>query len=399
MSQSIGGTTMNAHQSWVRFALLIAMLWASQQTAWTNEPQEAIAVAFAKSESWDFNKTPLSSALKSIANKAHLAVICDLASIEQQWIDLEQILITHKSQAEPLDATLAALLTPNKLTWVVRNEVILVTTPEAAAERYSEVKLYKVTRKIAPARRVESIRTSIAPQSWALSGGAGDITSLPPNFIVISQSPGIHREVAKAFASSVSTVAGPRLEPFDSAKSNKALESPIAIHANAGSLAAVLRMIAKENRLGLSIHDAALKEAKIDLNALNVTMGINRGPRSSSVLSLALELSHPDLTWTLNGDMLLITTRSALGKILRKQTYDISDIASKIDGKYLVEAIEYNVYPKSWQFGGGDGKIELTEQGKLEVEQSENVLREIEQLLSDVRYGLAEPKEKKALTP
>lgn len=375
------------------------MLWASRQTALTDEPQDAIAVAFAKSESWNFNETPLTSALKSIANKANLAVICDLASIEQEWIDLEQILITHKSQAEPLDATLAALLTPNKLTWVVRNEVILVTTPEAAAERYSEVKLYKVTRKIAPARRVESIRTTIAPQSWAISGGAGDITPLPPNLIIISQSPEIHREVTKAFASSVSTVAGPRLERFDSAESNKALESPIAIHANAGSLMDVLRLIAKENRLGISIHEAALKEGKIELDGLKVTLGVNKGPRSSSVLSLALELSHPDLTWTLNGDLLLITTRSALGRILRKKTYDINDIASKIDGKYLVEAIEYNVYPKSWQFGGGDGKIELTEQGKLEVEQSENVLREIEQLLSDVRFCLAEPKDKKTLTP
>ncbi len=146
--------------------------------------------------------------------------------------------------------------------------------------------------------------------------------------------------------------------------------------------------------MGLAIHSAAMKEAKIDLSSLKVTLDLNRGPRLSSIVPLILELSHPELTWNFHGDPILITTRTTLAKLPRKKTYDVSDLTSQVDGKYLVEAIEYNIHPSTWQFGGGEGKIELTELGKLEVEQSEIVLREIEQLLSDLRFGLAERKEK-----
>jgi hypothetical protein len=75
-------------------------------------------------------------------------------------------------------------------------------------------------------------------------------------------------------------------------------------------------------------------------------------------------------------------------KQISKKTYAIKDIVGQVDGKFVVEAIEYNVYPASWQFGGGDGQIELTDEGDLIVEQCGLVHRELEHLLGALRAGL-----------
>jgi hypothetical protein len=287
-----------------------------------------------------------------------------------------------------LSQTLDDLLTPNQLTWIQRHDALLVTTPTAAAERFSYVQLYKLTRKVAPARRAESIRTSVAPESWKIAGGKGDIAPIPPNWILILQSPVIHRQIAATFASSVEPIGNETPIKTGSAMLDKSLSSEMTIQTQAQPLTKLLQQLSAQHQVAITIDSAALNEAEIEPADLNPSLEIVQPRKFSSVLSLALDLSHPELAWLAEGDGLRVTTRSAAMKQISKKTYAIKDIVGQVDGKFVVEAIEYNVYPASWQFGGGDGQIELTDEGDLIVEQCGLVHRELEHLLGALRAGL-----------
>jgi hypothetical protein len=101
-----------------------------------------------------------------------------------------------------LGAALRLLLHPVQLTYIVQDEVLMITTPEEA-ERHLVTCVYDV-RDLLPQSRsgadfdslIDTIVSCIATESWAENGGGeADIRPLRPGFLVVSQTAPVHDEI------------------------------------------------------------------------------------------------------------------------------------------------------------------------------------------------------------
>lgn len=377
-------------ESLARYPLSLAILALTALSAFGQEPDDGIEKALTKPIELNLENVSLREALATVSKKLKSPIITDRRALESEWIDDQELKVTLQSKDQPFEPALEAMLRPHGLCWIKRHEVLLITTPQAAANQYSEVRLYKATRKLQVARRVHSIQTSVAPDSWKVNGGTGDMAPLPPDFIVIRQSPLIHREITRAFAHSIAPVVSGSQTKSGNGALDKALNSHASINAVKSSLSSILEQLAKKHAIEIKIDDAATADSAIDPQSLNITLQADV-PRLSSALSLVLELANPDLIWIAQGNTLKITTKSIAAKSRSTRRHEIADLVPKVDGKYLVEAIEYNLSPETWQFGGGEGAIEWTDEGKLVVLQSEPVHREVEKLLAEIRTALKPP--------
>lgn len=372
----------------ISLPLLVSIVAA---TAVVDEPADIINASLAKPIDVAFEKKSLVDTILVLQGRADTPIVFDALALEEVWIDPQTTLVTYNAKKKPLANILDEVLAKLELVWIKRHDVLVVTTPAAASERFSETRLYKLTRKVTPARRVDAIRTSVAPESWKLAGGKGDLSPLPPSYIVIFQSPVVHRQIAVTFAQSLTPVESVLREHAGSPKLDKLLQRGGSVGGGA-SPAKTLTQFAEGLSIEITLDQEAFKTAEIDPNELKIKLHNEYAVPIVSLLSLTLELAHRELIWFFEGDKIKVTTKAAAMKVASEKTYDVKEIVSVVDGKYLVEAIEYNISAASWEFGGGDGKIELADEGKLIVNQNPLVHRELDRFLGELRKNLADSK-------
>jgi hypothetical protein len=112
----------------------------------------------------------------------------------------------YPGPAVPLGDALDQALKPSRLTWTIRDDAIVITTPEEA-EREPLVFLYSVRHRLSsPDADSEALRAAIvrkySPKSWEDSGGIGVIRYWEKSqSFVITQTPQVHRQLARELAS------------------------------------------------------------------------------------------------------------------------------------------------------------------------------------------------------
>lgn len=116
--------------------------------------------------------------------------------------------ITKRLESTPLEAILQHSLSELELTFAIRHNVILITTPEDAESELT-TKVYPVRDLVAYSTDagkhgygedydslIELITTTLAPQSWDEVGGPGAIAEYPnASALVISQTDEVHRAI------------------------------------------------------------------------------------------------------------------------------------------------------------------------------------------------------------
>lgn len=374
----------------VSATFLSTLLLLTGAFAPAQERTSKIDLALAAPVDADFADAPLSDVIRTLGNLVKTSIVIDQLALDEVWTDPTTTKVTFQAKQTPLAETLDAILKPHELVWIERHEVLFVTTPAAAAERFAETQIYKLKRKVAPARRAEAIRTSVAPESWKLAGGKGDLSALPPSYIVILQSPVVHRQIAASFAQSLTPVEPSSDDTFSSPALDKALKSRDALSAKDESVVKLLNRLAKKHRLDITIDDNALKSAETNASELKTTLEVTQPLSMASLISLVVELTHGELVWLPSGDKIVVTTKTAAMTSVSAKTYDVKELTTVVDAKYLVEAIEYTIHPATWEFGGGEGKIELNEEGKLIVQQAEPVHRELRRFLQALQQSARE---------
>jgi hypothetical protein len=94
------------------------------------------------------------------------------------------------------------MLEPLGLTYIIQNEVLLITTPETAEAELTTC-VYDV-RDLQQGIRsgldfdplIDAIISCISPETWAENGGGeADIRPLQPGFLVVSQTAAVHEEI------------------------------------------------------------------------------------------------------------------------------------------------------------------------------------------------------------
>ncbi|MCE9555243.1 MAG: hypothetical protein K8T91_17980 [Planctomycetes bacterium] len=157
-----------------------------------------------------------------------------------------------------------------------------------------------------------------------------------------------------------------------------------------------------ENSLDRALTDLRRRlgiDVKLDLHALeaiNITgdsmVKINvRGVTARAALDLLVHSLDPTLAWTIQDEVLWITTKEAAQHRMQTRVYPVGDLVVLYEGDYpdfepLIELIQKVIEPSTWDAEGGPGAIQqFTANTSLVCTQTRDVHERIEGLLEVMR--------------
>lgn len=175
------------------------------------EPNLAAQAALDKPFTAEFKDSTLKEFAEFLSEKMGIPVVIDFRALEDFGIDTSTP-ISGKYTKTPLRFALARILGELELTYVIRDEVLLITTPEAC-ERQLGIGLYPVRDLVQIAEQlpidppgancdfdslIRVITSTIGPDTWDEVGGPGSIDSLLPTpTLIISQTQDIQKEISE----------------------------------------------------------------------------------------------------------------------------------------------------------------------------------------------------------
>jgi len=154
---------------------------------------------------WSFMETPLRDVVAQIKDGMGLPVVIDMQALEDAGIDLETP-VTLDTSAVTVRSALRRILDPLDLTWMIRDEALLITTKEKASENL-EIRLYPLPWGVCfqgtgdcDHQAVIGLVTNTVggPGTWQDGGGNGSIRLQgdgPTAVLVVSQTTEVHDDI------------------------------------------------------------------------------------------------------------------------------------------------------------------------------------------------------------
>lgn len=157
----------------------------------------------------DFADHPLSDVMSKLAQRHQVQIHLDQKALTDAGVGTDTP-ITRTVNGLTLRTALKLLLVELDLTYLIRNEVLIITS-QTEAENMLTTKVYPVFDLVvrppgAPANRpaldfqalIENLSSNIAPTTWDEVGGPGAIQQFTnAGALVISQTTAVHEEVAE----------------------------------------------------------------------------------------------------------------------------------------------------------------------------------------------------------
>jgi hypothetical protein len=160
------------------------------------------------------------------------------------------------------------------------------------------------------------------------------------------------------------------------------LDKPTTFEFTETPLADVVDYLRNLHEIQIQFDEKALEDAGIE-NQVSITR-VLKGVSLRSALRRIL--SNLDMTYIVDDDMLLITTKEAASETLITRTYPVGDLMADGETKGLAAAITESVRPISWTDEGGLGTVAPVKAAKsLVVSQTHEVHDEIVKLLRSLR--------------
>ncbi len=206
---------MSSHCRMCCCAALAAAMFFQGSSAWAQRPrtlqtdaeqaaEQKVVERLKQPVDAHFREQPLASAMEKLALAADVTIRLDIKALEDASIGPDMP-VTYDAKKTTLKAALKSLLGPLDLIFVVKNEAILVTTPEKAGNELI-TKVYPVHDLVAPGqvnRRfsgyqplIDLITSTIAPTTWDEVGGPGAIHEFRASgALVVSQTFEVHESI------------------------------------------------------------------------------------------------------------------------------------------------------------------------------------------------------------
>jgi type II secretory pathway component GspD/PulD (secretin) len=174
--------------------------------------EDAIRRALATPASMEFVEQPLSDVVSFLKDQHEIEIQLDLKALEDAGVATDTP-ITRKLKGITLRSALRLMLVAHNLTYVIKDEVLLITT-QAAAEEMFETRLYEVSDLVADSdlkhsassdrlkSLIQTVRETVQPGSWPKTGDIGPCALRPyadseVNAIVIRQTFDGHEQVSE----------------------------------------------------------------------------------------------------------------------------------------------------------------------------------------------------------
>ncbi|MBN2291411.1 MAG: hypothetical protein JXM70_03235 [Pirellulales bacterium] len=184
----------------------VAGMLALAEQSWGEEKEklskeEYIEKALEQHTSFDFEETLLKEVVNYLSEQHDIEIVLDGRALSDVGLDPESP-ITCRLRQVKLRSALNLLLRDLDMTYLVRDEVLQITTSAAAKERL-DTKVYAVTKLTGNCgekleKLVEIITTCIDQESWMDVGGAGSIRPLvlgDQSVLIVSQTYKTHRKL------------------------------------------------------------------------------------------------------------------------------------------------------------------------------------------------------------
>lgn len=153
----------------------------------------------------DFTETPLADAIDYFKDHHHIEIQIDTKALQDEAVDTS-VPVTRSLKGLKFRSALQMILRDLNLAYVIRNEVLLITS-KTEADALMETRTYPVQELLThwPAGRlrgenlVEMVTTVVQPTTWDENGGPGAIQLLPGT-LVVAQTQAVHEDVAELLA-------------------------------------------------------------------------------------------------------------------------------------------------------------------------------------------------------
>lgn len=350
--------------------------------------REAIEQALKLPTTFELAETPLRDALRALTEQHGVELFIDLRALNDLGLD-GRLPITADGTDEPLANALGMVLRPVKLVWMIHHDVLFVTTEEVAKSKL-ETKVYKIVKAMPSFDfLMKLLGESVSPQSWESVGGSGSAAAWPGGAVVVRQTYAVHQEIVDQFDGRLQPIVreAPKAPPSSGRGRVKPLD---ALRQTSGCsfvetrLPDAIKFLADKHNVEIMIDARALGEVGLPQD-VPVTLKLESVPLRSTI---ALLLRPLNLTWTIRGDALMITTHDVAEDMLTVVGYDVRDMGPLLRGNVdvLLAVIYSTITPTSWVRLGGTGSIEPDPRtGKLQIRHTVQRHIEIDKLLGDLR--------------
>ena len=344
--------------------------------------------------------------LAQTSRRDALEVVSQLAGLvlDMDWDTLNPVDagLKEKIDAAPTEGTLGdlldQLLTPKKLRWMARGNVLTIQGPAPSTETVSaEYAVADLTTDDAAqsAALAEMVQSLVDPESWARAGGKGTIEAAD-GALTVAQTPRVQQDVAalldrlrlargKTAQNSQATSAS----AFGAARTK--LETPVTMNFRpAVPLSVVLSRLEALAEVTITIDAAALSEQGAS-SATPVGIAADKHPLAQVLTALC---EPRGWAWRIvDGATFEITTQDALRGRAYLEVYDLRPLLA--DGarpEPLIARLKAQTESAGWLETGGVGTLVFdAASGRAFVRQHQAGHQRIEQFLADAIAATAPP--------
>lgn len=155
----------------------------------TRTPSEAlwrIRAALDEQTSQSFVELPLSDVVQIISETHDIPLVVDNRALEEIGLSAEEPVSLTLNKIS-LRSFLHLMLLELDLTYVIKDEVMIVTTVESALEDHRVLEMYALSAELAPQAHevVKALTTSVSPDDWEINGGPCTVMVVD-NVLVVS---------------------------------------------------------------------------------------------------------------------------------------------------------------------------------------------------------------------
>lgn len=372
----------------------------------------------------DFIETPLNEAVEYLIDLHGISIVLDERALEEVGIG-DDVPITIEMEHASLRSALRHMLRELDLDFVVRDESLVITTPEVV-ENHQVVRVYDVrdllslrdVRVVGPldpaAEAIADERLTldydtlmhlivalVEPHTWEEVGGPGSVTPFR-GMLIFSQTPAIHREVegllsalratrrdaGKATAAIDVTPHG-ALAAKNVAKIRSALKKESPFDFQETPLDEAVAFLTDFHGITILLDRKGLSEAGIE-NETPITSTQRKKSLASALRQL---LRRHEMTAIIHDETLMITTPEVAENRQIVRVYPVGDLLTKgseaSDLETLADTITTTVDQDTWDVVGGPGAIEVFDTCScLIVRQTDDVHANVATLLAELREKL-----------
>jgi DNA-binding NarL/FixJ family response regulator len=164
----------------------------------TKAEQQILSRLANQTARFDFIEQPLSDVVQIVSEELGGEVWVDKVALEEEGLSTD-LLVTFQLAELPLRSALRLMLRDVGLAYVVKDNVLMITTASHAS-RMLEAHVYKIDAIIKTPVDLEALENAIPetvrPDSWSVNGtGSGTIATFGNSLLLVSQTAEVHEEV------------------------------------------------------------------------------------------------------------------------------------------------------------------------------------------------------------